>query len=123
MEKFLNKSAVKNLYDISINLKNIQDDLELNKRFFKTIEEIDREAENIKQQISVLRSGMNFNEYYMASVDLDSMKQLRRDLSDYSLQSAARIGYAFSKDISSNLPLIDFSGMYQVWKPLSAEYQ
>jgi len=43
MENFLNKPAVNTLYDISFNLKNIQDDLELNKRFFKTIEKIDTE--------------------------------------------------------------------------------
>ena len=119
MESFLDKPAVNTLYDISSNLKNIQDDLELNKRFFKIIDEIDTDAENIKQQISVLRSGMDFKEYNLAAVVLDSMKQLRRDLADYSLQSAARIAYGFSTDIASNLPLIDFRGMQQIWNPLS----
>ena len=119
MENFLNKTAVNTLYDISSNLKNIQDDLELNKRFFKTIEEIDSEAENVKQQISVLRSGMDFEEYSKTAVVLDSMKQLRRDLTDYSLQSGARLAYGFSTEIAAGLPLIDFRGMDQVWKPLS----
>jgi len=121
MEDFLNKPAVNTLFDISSNLKNIQDDLDLNKRFFKIIPEIDTEAENVKQQISVLRSGMDFEKYNEAAVVLDSMKQLRRDLTDYSLQSAARVAYGFSTEIAANLPLIDFRGMDQVWKPLSQQ--
>ena len=119
MEDFLNKAAVNTLYDISFNLKNIQDDLDLNKRFFKIMPEIDTEAEDVKQQISVLRSGMDFEKYNEAAVVLDSMKQLRRDLTDYSLQSAARLAYGFSTEIAASLPLVDFRGMDQVWKPLS----
>jgi hypothetical protein len=119
MENFLNKPAVNTLYDISFNLKNIQDDLDLNKRFFKIIPEIDTEAEDVKQQISVLRSGMDFVNYNEAAVVLDSMKQLRRDLTDYPLQSAARLAYGFSTEIAASLPLVDFRGMDQVWKPLS----
>jgi len=120
MEKFLNDPAIKNLYDISSNLKNIEEDLVNNKRYFRTIEEIDREAEELKMQISSLRSGVQFENYVVVVTDLDSMWQLRRDLTDYSLQSAARLASSFSKDITRGLPTIDFNTMNQIWQPLSS---
>jgi hypothetical protein len=119
LEVYLNSTAVNNLYDISFNLKNIEDDLEVNKRFFRKFEEIDQEAEQLKQQISVLRSGMNYPKYNVAALHLDSLKQLRRDLTDYSLQSAARLAVAYSEDITTNLPLIDFKAMNQSWVPIA----
>jgi prefoldin subunit 5/competence protein ComGC len=121
MERFLSDPAIKNLYDISSNLKNIEDDLVNNKRFFRTIEAIDREAEELKRQISSLRSGIQFEKYVVVVTDLDSMWQLRRDLTDYSLQSAARLAGSFSEDISRGLPSIDFSSMNQIWQPLSSK--
>jgi competence protein ComGC len=120
MERFLSDPAIKNLYDISSNLKNIEEDLINNKRFFRTIEEIDTEAEELKMQISSLRSGIQFEKYVVVVADLDSMWQLRRDLTDYSLQSAARLARSFSEDISKGLPSIDFSTMNQIWQPLSS---
>jgi competence protein ComGC len=120
MERFLSDPAIKNLYDISSNLKNIEDDLVNNKRFFRTIEAIDREADELKMQISSLRSGIQFEKYVVVVNDLDSLWQLRRDLTDYSLQSAARLAGSFSEDISRDLPSIDFSSMNQIWQPLSS---
>jgi len=120
MEKFLTGPAIKNLSAISSNLKNIEDDLNTNKRFFRTIEEIDQEAEELKMKISSLRSGKKKKKYFLAATDLDSMWQLRHDLTDYSLQSAARLASSFSADITRELPVIDFSAMYQIWRPLNA---
>jgi len=120
MEKFLSDPVIKNLYDISSNLKNIEDDLVNNKRFFRTIEELDREADDLKMQISSLRSGIQFEKYNLVVTDLDSMWQLRRDLTDYSLQSAARLASSFSADISRDLGAIDFSSMNQIWQTLSS---
>jgi hypothetical protein len=119
MEEFLNTPVIKNLYAISSNLKNINNDFTVNKRFFKTIEEIDKESENIKQQISSLRSGIQFERYQIVVTDLDSMWQLRRDLTDYSLQSAARYASSFSEDIITGLPAINFAEMNEFWTPLS----
>jgi hypothetical protein len=121
MERFLNDPAVKNLYDISSNLKNIEEDLINNKRYFRTIEEIDREAEELKMQISALRSGIQFENFVLVVTDLDSIWQLRRDLTDYSLQSAAQLASSFSQDITRGLPTIDFSAMNQIWQPLSVK--
>jgi len=120
MEKFLADPVIKSLNKISSNLKNIEDDLNTNKRFFRTIEEIDQEAEELKMQISSLRSGLQFEKYFLAATDLDSMWQLRHDLTDYSLQSAARLASSFSADITRDLPAINFSAMYQIWQPLNA---
>jgi competence protein ComGC len=120
MEKFLSDPDIKNLYDISSNLKNIEDDLINNKRFFRTIEEIDQEAEEVKMQISSLRSGIQFEKYSIVVTDLDSLWQLRRDLTDYSLQSAARLASSFAGDISRDLSSIDFNSMNQIWQPLSS---
>jgi len=120
MEIFLGDPAIKSLNEISSNLKNIEDDLNTNKRFFRTIEEIDQEAEELKMQISSLRSGLQFEKYFLAATDLDSIWQLRHDLTDYSLQSAARLASSFSADITRDLPAINFSAIYQIWQPLNA---
>jgi hypothetical protein len=120
MEKFLTDPAIKNLNAISTNLKNIEEDLNTNKRFFRTIDEIDQEAEELKMKISSLRSGLQFDKYLLAATDLDSLWQLRRDLADYSLQSAARLAKSFSAKITHDLPSIEFSAMYQIWQPLNA---
>jgi competence protein ComGC len=120
MEKFLTDPAIKNLYAISSNLKNIENDLKNNKRFFRTIEEIDQESEELKMQLSSLRSGIQFEKYLLVFTDLDSMWQLRHDLTEYSLQSAARLASSFSVDITRDLPAVDFSSMNQIWKPLSS---
>ncbi len=120
LEKFLMDPAIKNLYAISSNLKNIENDLNANKRFFRIIEEIDQESEELKMKISSLRSGIQFEKYLIVVTDLDSMWQLRRDLTEYSLQSAARLASSFSVDITRDLHAIDFSSMNQIWQPLSS---
>lgn len=119
METYMNIDAIKNLHAISSNLKSIEDDFKTNKRFFITIEEIDREAEDLKLKLASFRSGMEYEKYFNAVVNLDSLWQLRRDLSDYSLQSAARLAASQANNVVTNLPMIDFSGMNGVWKPLS----
>ncbi len=119
MEAFLNNPPVNNLHDIYSNLKNIEDDLNANKRFFRTIEQIDQEAEEIKLQLATFRSGVEFEKYHLVILDLDSLWRLRRDLTDYSLQSAARLASSFSRDVANDLPNIDFTAMYQLWSPLT----
>ena len=119
MEEFLNVPLIKNFNSISSNIKNIEDDLNANKRFFRTIEEIDLEAEDLKMQLSGFRSGIDFEKYSSAVVDLDSMWQLRHDLTDYSLQSAARLASSFARDISKEIQLIDFNVINQYWQPLN----
>ncbi len=119
METFLNTSVVKNLYAISSNIKSVENDLNANKRFFKTIEEIDREADDLKMQLHTFHSAADFENYALVVTALDSMWQLRRDLTDYSLQSAARYAYSFSKEISESTPLIEFGTINQIWIPIS----
>jgi len=63
---------------------------------------------------------VEFETYHRVITDLDSMWQLRRDLTDYSLQSAARLASAFSQDISKDIANIDYRAINQFWKPLSA---
>lgn len=119
METFFKLPPVNNLHAIYSNLKNIEDDLNANKRFFRTIEEINQEAEEIKLQLATFRSGVEFEKYHLVILDLDSLWQLRRDLTDYSLQSAARLASSFSRDVANDLSDIDFAAMYQLWSPLT----
>lgn len=121
MESFLSGPAIKNLYAITSNLKNIEDDLTLNERFFRAIEEINQEAENVKMKIASLRSGVQFENYLNVATNLDSLWQLRYNLTDHSLQSAARMASSLSSDITQHLPNIDFNAMNQIWQPLSIQ--
>jgi hypothetical protein len=56
----------------------------------------------------------------MAAKSLDSLLNLRRDLSDYQLQVAARRSHSLTSSIVQKLPEIDFTSIADYWKPLNA---
>ena len=121
MEVFLNTEEVQNFNKISSNVKSIFDDLNANKRFFRTIEDIDRRAEDLKMRLSNLQSGVEFVNYQLVMTHVDSMWQLRRDLTDYSLQSAARFASGLTLNITEELPAVDFASISKVWVPLEKQ--
>jgi hypothetical protein len=127
IESFQNSPLIINLYKVASNIKNTEDDFQANERFFKSQDEevleknIYSRAQELKMKLSTFRSGVEFENYRKVIMELDSLWQVRRDLSDYSLQTASRWASALSKSINTNLPNIDFTNLEQTWQPLSKE--
>jgi len=125
MESFLNSNLIDGLHTIASNLKNIGDDFVANARYFKSQDEevlsknIFTRSEELKMRISNFRSGVEFENYRIVIQELDSLWQVRRDLSDYSLQTAARWASHLSESIVLGLPNIDYASLKQTWEPLS----
>jgi Tfp pilus assembly protein PilE len=126
MENFLNASLVNSLNQISSNIKNIEDDFNTNERYFKSQDQevlakkIFDTSQELKLQLSTFRSGVEYENYRKVVLELDSLWQLRRDLTDYSLQSAARTASGLAKTIAQDIQAVDFKSMERVWNPLSS---
>lgn len=125
MEGYLNSTLVSNLNKISSNVKNIIDDLDQNERYFRSQEQeiLDKNifatGEEMKLKLSSLRG--NFENYRLAILALDSLWQLRRDLSDFSLQASARRAGELATSVNTYLPGINFESIGDVWAPISRE--
>jgi len=125
LENFLNISIVNNLYKISSNIRNIEDDFATNERYFKSQDpevlekKIFDTSQELKLQLSTFRSGVEYENYRKVVLELDSLWQLRRDLTDYSLQSAARHSSLFAKNIAQDIQMVDYKSIENVWNPLS----
>jgi hypothetical protein len=124
METFLNVPIVKNTNRISMYLKNIQEDLINNERYFRMQDaqvlkgKILERSEDLKVRISTIRSGTGYENFQTVVIVLDSLWQMRRDLTDISLQSAARRASAYAEAISRDIISIDFRAMNRNWIPL-----
>ncbi len=104
---------------INENLDQIREDLDNNRHNFRLYEDIKNEAENLKVQIAALGSIDKFPNYVEASAMLDSLTQLRQDLSDYSLQSGAARTKAVVDTLQKLIGNINVSGLEAEWKPIS----
>lgn len=121
LDDYLSTPIIKRLTDISQNIVNTENDLENNERYFTRFPEILDEEQNIKMEISTLRSGVEHEDYRLASLSLDSLLELRRDLTDYSLQEIARRGKELSSSITLHLSNIDFVEMASSWGPINTK--
>ena len=127
MESFLDSPINKYLYKIAANIKNIQNDIVQNERYFKSQHEevlknnvLERSSE-LKMNLSTLRGGVEFENYRNVVEELDTLWQIRRGLSDYSLQTAARHSSILSSKIMSNLSQISLENIERAWQPLSTQ--
>jgi hypothetical protein len=127
LENFLNSPAVKNLYLISSNIRLIEEDFETNRRYFRSQapevleKNISGQASELQLQLSTFRSGVEYENYRMAINAIDSLWQLRRDMTDYSLQSAARRAGILAGVSMNYLPNIDIRAINSTWRPLSVQ--
>jgi hypothetical protein len=126
IENFLNSSLVSNMYLISSNISKTEEDFDSNRRYFRSQESeiveknILNKAEDLQLQLSTFRSGVEYENYRTVINAIDSLWQLRRDLTDYSLQAAARRAGNLAETITNHMPDIDFRALNNTWSPLSA---
>lgn len=119
MDRYKKIPLIKHIAVISENIDRIREDLEANRRNFKIIEDIKNEAEDIKIQISIINSSNQFFNYVVTRSYLDSLTQLRRDMSDFSLQSGASKAKVFTDTLQNVLGDVNINGLAAAWTPLS----
>lgn len=119
IDAFLNIPNINAVNTISQNSASIIEDLNTNARFLMTNEEINEEAEELKLKLSVMNNDAKYENYIITANYVDSLTQLRRDLSDYTLQSAASRAVAITDTISRMITRVELNKLEAGWEPLS----
>ena len=111
-------TLIKTLSEINQNFTNIVDDLDANEIYLKVDPKILEESKALIVDLKgAYASG--FDDLRTALHMLDSLSQLRRDFSDYSLQTDAAKSLSLIDTINTLLNGIDMNAVYDVWEPLS----
>lgn len=121
IDEFLNQPIMNSLIKITTNIDNIVTDFENNAIYFAKYENIEAKAQEIDFKVKVMKDGADQVSYAVMAKSLDSLLNLRRDLTDYQLQVAARHSHSLTSSIVNKLPDIDFSALYNYWEPLNKE--
>lgn len=119
IDAYLNNPFVSSLLKLSQNIANIKSDLENNARYFKVHEDIANEAAELKQQVSSFNSDIKFPNYSHDASLLDTLYQLRRDLSDLNLQTAAAHSKELIENINQYLKDVEVAKIREQWAVLS----
>ncbi|MEJ2053849.1 MAG: hypothetical protein P8X42_08020 [Calditrichaceae bacterium] len=120
IDSYLKDDYISSIQDIYQNLDQIIDDLEINRRHFEAVDQyfVD-ESEAIVMDLKNVKSSPKYETYMTAAMYLDSLKELRRDLSDYSLQVGASTAAGITDTLKTLLPEIDVEGIQTLWAPVS----
>jgi len=121
IDAFLEQPIINSLVKITQNVKNIESDFENNTIYFAKFENIQTKSEELNFKVMVLKDGVDQESYSMMAKSLDSLLNLRRDLTDYQLQVAARHSHSLTSSIVGKLPEINLTAISEYWKPLDAE--
>lgn len=121
LDAYLNIPYLKNLLIIDQNIATISEDLVKNERWFKSSEEILSKAENLGLRLLSLNNELNYPNYTETVNILDTLYQLRRDLSDYNLQTAASKCADLSGRLNTYLPGTEFEDFKTEWDELFSE--
>jgi len=119
IDRFLGVDLVKALGDINQNLQKIDEDLQSNRRNFKAFEDINNEAEELRMKIRGLNNSHDYPNYVQATVYLDSLVQLRRNMSDFTLQICASKTKYYTDTLQKVLGKIEIRDLENSWGPLS----
>ncbi len=119
IDSFLDVPYLEALNSIDVNMKNIVEDLTTNRRNFKRFEDILNEAEDIRLGVNGLIGSSEFPNYTFVALYTDSLKILRRDLTDYTLQLAASRAKWLADTVHSALGDVKIKALEEAWKPLS----
>jgi competence protein ComGC len=118
-ESFMRIPAIYDLHQIQTNIVNILDDIEANSRYFKGYTEIFDESQNILRSLSALNLGNEYENYRNVSSALDTLWQVRRDLSENPLQIAAMRISLLAEKVAKNLSDVNFNALENHWNPLN----
>jgi len=119
VDSYLRLNYIRGLVELDQSMNQIIEDLENNRRYLNIDENIRNEADNLQTRLRELKSVSEFTSYIIVTNQLDSLLQLRRDLTDYSLQVAAMKASAKLDTIQSLLDKINYAGLENEWKTIS----
>lgn len=119
IDSYRSNLYIKSLLDIDQNMRKILDDLESNRRNFRMNEAINNEAEDLKLKISELRAATEFSNFASAANYLDTLSTIRRDLSNYPLQTIALRASMMTDTLKSLIGQINLQELASRWAPLS----
>lgn len=118
-ELFMHIPLITDLQGIHSNFLDIVDDISANDRYFKGYSEIDDLAQNIMRSLSGINLGSEYEKYRIVSAALDTLWQVRLNLSDYPLQVAAMHLSLLADKAASNVGVVNFSDLENLWKPIN----
>ena len=121
IDDFLEQSIINSLIKITSNINNIVTDFENNEIYFAKYKSIETKAEELNFKVLVMKDGVDQESYSEMAKSLDSLLNLRRDLTDYQLQVAARHSHSLTNSIVNKLPEINFAALFEYWGPLNTE--
>ncbi len=117
--QYMNNPFIKNVIRIKKNVDQINDDLESNAYNFKTIKEINDEANELKIQLNNFMNSPQYPEFVTLVTYLDSLLDIRQTLTDYTLQVNALRIKNVTDSIETYLPKINIEKVDAQWSPLS----
>lgn len=119
VEDYLNVPTIRSLYIINENLVKISTDFDDNEKYFKGEESLISVAPDLKMAVNELLSGSTYPTFIQSAFYVDSLYQLRRDLTDYNLQAAAQRASHLTEGNSSVLSNIELSEFNSTWPALA----
>jgi len=124
IDAYLNDTYVSSLMKIYQNINQIIEDLELNRRRFEAVDQYFlNESEAIIMDLKNYKGASQYETLSNASVFLDSLQQMRRDLSDYSLQVGASDAASLTDTLKSILPEINANNLQSSWNPIATRIE
>jgi competence protein ComGC len=88
LNNILTVSSVENISKVSLAVFEITGDLVGNDRYFRKYEELDNTREEIIREIAKFDSSIIFPNFSQTKIFVDSLRDLKETISDYSLQTA-----------------------------------
>ncbi len=117
--QYMENPLVKNIIRIKKNVDQINDDLESNHYNFKTIKEINDEANELKIQLNNFMNSPEYPEFVTVVTYLDSLLDIRQTLTDFTLQVNAQRIKNVTDSIQVYMAKLNIPKVNKNWRPLS----
>jgi hypothetical protein len=121
INKYLSNELVGNLLNSYQTIQTIIQDLATNERFFKIDPAILNKSDDLHMKSMSFFNEMNYPNLAKCYVYLDTLYQLRRDLSDYNLQTAAAMALTLTENSNSYLGGIELEKFISEWNVLNTD--
>ncbi|MEJ2543390.1 MAG: hypothetical protein P8Y99_04930 [Calditrichaceae bacterium] len=120
IDAYIKDKYISSLLSIYDNIDKIVRDLDENRYHFEAVDDyFKNEAEAIATEIRELKMSVPYEKFALATGYIDSLKELRRDLSDFSLQAGAVKATSITDTLKTLLPAVDINGLASTWQPIS----
>lgn len=120
IDAYLDNRYISSLNKINENINFIILDLEENRYNFETVGDyFVNESEAILDELRSFKMSIQFDKFSQASAYIDSLLDLRRDLSDFSLQAGTLKAAVITDTLKSLIQEVDINSLRSSWQPVS----